>query len=86
MPYNTAAELRTHIADTWKTFAAIDQLVPEKWVRLVKKGKLEKDAFVSPVKQYYLTNPIARASQTMRECQGAFAAPKKKENLAEAAE
>ena len=86
LPYNTGAELRAHIADTWKTFTAIDELIPEKWGTFGEKGKLEKDAFTTPVKQYYLTNPIARASRTMRECQGAFAAPKKNEKIAEAAE
>ena len=31
-------------------------------------GKTSKDAFVSPVKDFYLTNPIARASAIMAEC------------------
>ncbi|MEO9168425.1 MAG: molybdopterin-dependent oxidoreductase, partial [Aestuariivirga sp.] len=32
------------------------------------KGKLTKDAFTSPIKDFYLTNPIARASRIMAEC------------------
>jgi NADH-quinone oxidoreductase subunit G len=31
-------------------------------------GSVEKTAFVSPVKDFYLTNPIARASAVMAEC------------------
>lgn len=31
-------------------------------------SNLGKDAFVSPVKDFYLTNPIARASAVMAEC------------------
>ena len=31
-------------------------------------GKTSKDAFVSPVKDFYFTNPIARASAIMAEC------------------
>ena len=31
-------------------------------------GKLNKGAFASPVKDFYLTNPIARASAVMAEC------------------
>jgi NADH-quinone oxidoreductase subunit G len=27
-----------------------------------------RDAFVSPVRDFYLTNPIARASRVMAEC------------------
>ena len=86
LPYNTGAELRAHIADKWKTFTAIDELIPEKWGKFGDKGKLEKEEFASSVKQYYLTNPIARASKTMRECQNAFAKSDSKEQIAEAAE
>ena len=32
------------------------------------EGKCDKAGFVSPVKDFYLTNPIARASRTMGEC------------------
>ncbi len=32
------------------------------------EGKANKDAFVSPITDFYLTNPIARASRTMGEC------------------
>ncbi len=31
-------------------------------------GKLDKAAFASPVKNFYFTNPIARASAIMAEC------------------
>jgi NADH dehydrogenase/NADH:ubiquinone oxidoreductase subunit G len=33
-----------------------------------KGGRLGKSAFASPVKDFYLTNPIARASAVMAEC------------------
>ncbi len=32
------------------------------------EGKASRDAFVSPITDFYLTNPIARASRTMGEC------------------
>lgn len=86
LPYNTGTELRAHIADTWKTFTAIDELIPEKWGTFGDKGKMEKEDFTSPVKKYYLTNPIARASKTMRECQNTFANTDQKEQITEAAE
>ena len=31
-------------------------------------GRLNKGVFTSPVKDFYLTNPIARASAVMAEC------------------
>ncbi|MBW7947022.1 MAG: hypothetical protein H3C60_11430, partial [Sphingomonadaceae bacterium] len=31
-------------------------------------GKIGKSGFVSPIRDFYLTNPIARASAVMAEC------------------
>jgi len=39
-----------------------------------QKGALSGDPFRSPVRDYYLTNPIARASKTMAECSAAMSA------------
>ena len=33
-----------------------------------KAGRMNKSAFASTVKDFYLTNPIARASAVMAEC------------------
>ncbi|MCB1426839.1 MAG: hypothetical protein KDJ89_14230, partial [Notoacmeibacter sp.] len=33
-----------------------------------KGGRLNKAPFVSPVADFYLTNPVARASAVMAEC------------------
>jgi NADH-quinone oxidoreductase subunit G len=33
-----------------------------------KPRKIDKSGFASPVKDFYLTNPIARASAVMAEC------------------
>jgi len=53
-------------------FARIDQIEPGTAgdvAALAKKGgKTDKSAFASPVKDFYLTNPIARASAVMAEC------------------
>jgi NADH-quinone oxidoreductase subunit G len=36
--------------------------------KLGKKGSIEDRVFTSPIKDFYLTNPIARASLAMSEC------------------
>jgi len=38
------------------------------------KGKLSDAPFASPIKDFYFTNPIARASVTMAECSASLAA------------
>ncbi len=35
-------------------------------------GRLAKTAFQNPVHDFYLTNPIARASKVMAECSAMF--------------
>ena len=50
----------------------IDQIAPATATDLSALGKLagtaEKSALVSPVSNFYFTNPIARASAVMAEC------------------
>lgn len=86
LPYNTLSELRSHITKTWKHFDNVDVLPIEKWGKFGDKGKVSKDAFTNPISHYYLTNPIARASKTMRECQETFSKPDKRQQIQEAAE
>ncbi len=47
------------------------------------KGDLSKEVFVNPVTDFYMTNPIARASTIMAECSALFESGK---NMKEAAE
>lgn len=72
LPYNTLGELRKHIVSNWKRFEVMDEFVPAKWGSFGDAGKISKTAFKNPVTHYYLTNPIARASKTMRDCQKSF--------------
>ena len=72
LPYNTIGELRAAMYEAAPQLAAIDQVQPanpEDLGELVLQGgKLNSSAFASPVKDFYLTNPIARASAVMAEC------------------
>ncbi|MFP4312812.1 MAG: NADH-quinone oxidoreductase subunit NuoG [Alphaproteobacteria bacterium] len=87
LPYNTLQQLRAHINKNWKRLEKIDELTPAKWGAFGEKGKIGKEPFKNPVSHYYLTNPIARASKTMRECQSSFGKTQKEdEQIQEAAE
>jgi len=72
LPFDSLAQLRAKLYADFPHFAAIDEIAPGKptdITALVKKpGKLTKAPFASPVKDFYLTNPIARASAVMAEC------------------
>ncbi len=72
LPYNNLLELRDRIKKEWPIFKNIGSVTPAKWDGYTAKGKMAKDDFGLPVKNYYLNNPICRASKTMAECTEAF--------------
>ena len=76
LPYNSLVELRTRISSEWSHFANIDALPNEKWQRFGKKGALLKAPFKNTIDNYYMTNVICRASQTMQDCTDKFVAKK----------
>jgi NADH-quinone oxidoreductase subunit G len=72
LPFDSLSELRARLYAAFPHFAGIDEIAATdsaKIAALAKKaGKMTKSAFASPVKDFYLTNPIARASAVMAEC------------------
>jgi NADH-quinone oxidoreductase subunit G len=71
-PWNTLGELRTAMYKIAPHLAAIDQIIAADAAMLQELGEGEGEwsgrGFVSPIKDFYLTNPIARASRTMAQC------------------
>jgi NADH-quinone oxidoreductase subunit G len=72
LPFNSLAQLRAALYGELPHLARIDLIEPGKATdiaRLAKSpAKAKKTMFVSPVPDFYLSNPIARASATMGEC------------------
>jgi NADH-quinone oxidoreductase subunit G len=46
------------------------------WTAIGVKGAIAKTPFLYPVRDFYLTNPVARASVTMAECSRLFVKPR----------
>ncbi len=71
LPYDTLAQLRVEMYKDVPAFARLNavQMGAIDGVKALAKvaGTIGADAFVSPVKDFYLTNPIARASAVMAE-------------------
>jgi NADH-quinone oxidoreductase subunit G len=74
LPYDSLRQLRAKMIADHPTFGQVDYAPgaadaagfdPSK---LGEDGKLSKEPFKSPIADFYLTNPIARASRTMAEC------------------
>ncbi len=72
LPYDSLGALRQALFKATPHLMRVDQIEPGKAADLKtmagKRGKLEKTPFKSTVDDYYLTNPIARASAVMAEC------------------
>ncbi len=74
LPYDDADALRRAIIADAPQFAMLDQAPahpgadPAIWNAIGAAGKLDATPLASPITDFYLTNPIARASDTMAEC------------------
>jgi len=72
LPFDSLPQLRARLYGEFPHFARIDAIDTgdEADIARVAKlgGRLGAGAFTSPVKDFYLTNPIARASAVMAEC------------------
>ncbi|MGV8997024.1 MAG: NADH-quinone oxidoreductase subunit NuoG [Parvibaculaceae bacterium] len=73
LPYDTHAALRDAIVAAAPHFASIDEVVAAGPLPDLTAGELDSAAFDTPVKDFHLTNPIARASKTMADCSAALA-------------
>jgi NADH-quinone oxidoreductase subunit G len=73
LPFDSLAQLRAKLYADYPHMLAIDTITPASADDLVALAAKASNlgggaAFVSPVKDFYLTNPIARASAVMAEC------------------
>jgi len=68
LPYNTFAELQARLKAVVPATATLDTLPSEEWADFGTDGTIAKGGFAPAVDNFYLTNPIARASSVMAEC------------------
>ncbi|MCW5737553.1 MAG: NADH-quinone oxidoreductase subunit NuoG [Enhydrobacter sp.] len=68
LPYDTLDQVRARLVAVNRTFAALEQQSPGAWGEFGTAGAMTDAPFVSPISNYYMTDPISRASKTMAEC------------------
>jgi NADH-quinone oxidoreductase subunit G len=66
LPFDSLAQLRTALIEAVPHLKGIDQVPENEW-RPLDTGKLGDASFVGAVRDFYLTNPIARASEVMAD-------------------
>ena len=80
LPWDSLSALRAALASEFPHLTRYDEITPAdaSGLAAIAGPAPSAQAFVSPVQDFYLTNPIARASRTMAECSalawGRFAA------------
>ncbi|MBO9430478.1 NADH-quinone oxidoreductase subunit NuoG [Sulfitobacter sp. R18_1] len=78
--YDSIAELRRKLVEAVPHLANVDEVPENEWNAL-PAGKLGNASFAPAVRDFYLSNPIARASQLMAEL-SALAAARRAEPMA----
>ncbi|UHS56347.1 NADH-quinone oxidoreductase subunit NuoG [Agrobacterium vaccinii] len=72
LPFDSLSALRAQLYIAHPHFADADEIAVSDVAAIetlaTQAGTLNKAGFASPVKDFYLTNPIARASAVMAEC------------------
>ena len=68
LPYDTLDALRARLAEVNPIFAEVDSVVPAAWGAFGAAGDTDDAPFAPPIANYYMTDPIGRASVTMAKC------------------
>ncbi|MDX2223685.1 MAG: NADH-quinone oxidoreductase subunit NuoG [Rhodospirillaceae bacterium] len=75
LPFDDIEALRAAMFKAAPMLAATDQITPAAWSRFGVEGPVAATGFDYPVKNYYMTDPISRASRTMAQCVAELAEP-----------
>ena len=52
----------------------LDAVQPAAWAEFGQPGNIDAAPFAMPIANFYMTDPISRASETMAQCTEAFGA------------
>lgn len=68
LPYDNLSQVRARMVEINPVFATVDEIQAADWKDFGKAGKIAAKPFASIVRNYYMTDPISRASETMAAC------------------
>jgi NADH-quinone oxidoreductase subunit G len=75
LPYDTLGQLRRALFKAAPNLQQLGVILPAEWESFGAGGAVTARAFQLPIANYYMTDPISRASETMAKCTEAFIAP-----------
>ncbi|MBF0246858.1 MAG: NADH-quinone oxidoreductase subunit G [Alphaproteobacteria bacterium] len=68
LPYDTLSQVRARMAEINPVFATVDKVQAAEWADFGAAGELLGKPLKSHIRNYYMTDPISRASETMAAC------------------
>ncbi|HEY9080032.1 NADH-quinone oxidoreductase subunit NuoG [Magnetovibrio sp.] len=68
LKYDTLPQVRARMAEINPLFATVDEIQPAEWGDFGQQGDLQSKPLSSHIRNYYMTDPISRASETMAAC------------------
>lgn len=74
IPYNDLKSVRAAMVDIRPSFLGIDTVTAAQWKDFGTAGDIDDAPFSNPISNFYMTDPISRASETMAKCVETFAA------------
>jgi len=72
LPYNDLGEIRARLAAANPLFKTPDTVTAAEWKSFGKDGKCDDAPFGKYIENFYMTDPISRASKVMADCTAAF--------------
>ena len=68
LAFNSLAELRERMTAATPCLGNVDEIAAAEWGEFGVEGVMSSDAFTNPIDNFFMTDPISRASPTMAEC------------------
>ena len=75
LPYDDRRALWRRMAKLAPGLRELDRIQPAAWGDFGTAGTMDPAPFTSPIANFYMTDPISRASRVMAECTAAFINP-----------
>ena len=72
MEFDTSEELYERLSKAYKTFETIEVVQSSVLPDFGREGEIEQAPFDRGIKDFYMTDPISRASKVMAECSEVF--------------
>jgi NADH-quinone oxidoreductase subunit G len=73
LPYDNLAQVRARMAEAAPVLDQLDIVEASDWTGFGQAGSMDDAAFATPITNFYMTDPISRASATMAACTESFA-------------